>query len=232
MSTTAALSLAKYIVSKELRVGAKLPSIKDLADLFHLNKNQVKTGLTTLEALGVIDIHPRAGAFVKHVSPADLNTLLMLFYRFGLPGEGNDITQIYSVKTVLDREIFMNATRYRTENDLYKLESNLHRQSQVFADIPAFIDADEEYHRYLSQIARNPLMDFFQEAVAVLIRPFRMANLTPAVNEQSYRGHVALLGAIKTKNVREAERLAEELTMPRLRILREENARQQSYDPL
>lgn len=224
MTDTPAFQLVQYIVTHELQVGAKLPSVRELSDILECNKNQVKSGLSTLEALGVIDIHPRAGAFVKRVSPGDLDTIFLLFYRFGMPGERTDITNIYSIKTLLDREIFTYAARHRTESDLYKLEQNLHRQSGCLGDISAFIQADEDFHRCLSAVCRNPLLDFFQEAVVVMIRPYRMAHLTPTVNEESYRGHCALFAAVKARDVEGAEQLAAQLTMPRLRRLKEETA--------
>jgi GntR family transcriptional repressor for pyruvate dehydrogenase complex len=222
MTNTAAYTLVQYIVSNELQIGAKLPSIRELATLLNCNKSQVRTGLITLAALGVIDMHPRAGAFVKKLAPGDLDTLFLLFFRFGMPGEHSDIINIYSVKTILDKEIFMCAAKYRTEGDLYKLEQNLAGQVLLFGDNEAYVDADEEFHRHLAQITRNPLLNFFQESVLVMLRPYRIKNLTPEGNEESYRSHTAIFEAIRAQDTAEAERLATQHTMRRLRLLNEE----------
>ena len=222
MTNTAAFNLVQFIVSNDLQIGAKLPSIRELATLLNCNKSQVRTGLITLTALGVIDMHPRAGAFVKRLAPGDLDTLFLLFFRFGMPGEQSDVINIYSVKTILDKEIFISAARYRTEGDLYKLEQNLASQALLFNDNEAYVDTDEEFHRHLVQIVRNPLLNFFQESILVMLRPYRVKNLTPEGNEESYRSHTAIFEAIRVQNAAEAERLATQHTMRRLRMLQEE----------
>jgi GntR family transcriptional repressor for pyruvate dehydrogenase complex len=222
MTNTAAFNLVQYIVNNDMQIGAKLPSIRELAVLLNCNKSQVRTGLITLAALGVIDMHPRAGAFVKRLAPSDLDTLFLLFYRFGMPGEQSDIINIYSVKTLLDREIFVSAAKYRTESDLYKLEHNLARQAECFGDNAAYIDADEDFHRQLAQIIRNPLLAFFQEAILVMLRPYRLKNLTPEVNQASYQSHQALFEAVRAQNEAESDRLATLHTMQRLRRLKGE----------
>lgn len=224
MSSNAAFSLVQYIVANELSVGAKLPSVRELVPLLGFNRNQVRAGLITLQALGVVDMHPRAGAFVKGVAAEDLNTLFLLFYRFGMPGGSNDVANVYSIKTLLDREIFTYAARYRTENDLFALEQNLSRQAEYLNDVPAFVAADEDFHRGLGRIARNPLLDFFQEAILVMLRPCRLSHLTPEVNAESYNSHSQLLSVIKAKDERRAEELASQHTTVRLRRLREEFA--------
>lgn len=222
MTNTAAYNLVQYIATNDLQIGAKLPSIRELATLLNCNKSQVRTGLITLSALGVIDMHPRAGAFVKRLAPGDLDTLFLLFFRFGMPGEQSDIINIYSVKTILDKEIFINAAKYRTESDIYKLEQNLARQALHLKDNAAYVDTDEEFHRQLAQIIRNPLLSFFQDSILVMLRPYRIKNLTAEGNEESYGSHVAIFEAIKDQNLAEAERLATQHTMRRLRLLQEE----------
>ncbi|MFA6508674.1 MAG: FCD domain-containing protein [Treponemataceae bacterium] len=222
MATNAiALKLVQYIADKNMQVGAKLPPIRELAAILECNQSQLRSGLITLSALGVVDMHPRAGSFIKRLSPSDLDTLFLLFFRFGMPGEQTDVANAYSVKRLLDKEIFINAVKYRTPNDLFHLEENLAKQAASISDIEAFIATDEEFHRYLAQIIRNPLLVFFQDAILVIIRPYRRKNLTPEVNQESYGSHVKLYEAIKAQNQEEVEKLAVLHSMARLNRLKE-----------
>jgi DNA-binding GntR family transcriptional regulator len=62
----------------------------------------VRTGLITLAALGIIDMHPRAGSFMKELSPEDPDTLFVFFFRLGMPGKQADTIHLYDVKALLD----------------------------------------------------------------------------------------------------------------------------------
>lgn len=215
-----ALKLVQFIADNNLQTGSKLPPIRELAAMLDCNPSQARSGLITLSALGVVEMHPRAGSFVKRLSPSDLEMLFSLFFRFGMPGEQTDIAGAYTVKMMLDREILMNAVKYRTMNDLFHLEENLNVQAGCLDDINAFIAADEDFHRYLAQIIRNPLLVFFQEAVFVIIRPYRRKNLTAAGNRESYLSHIKLYQAIKDQNQTEIEKLSVLHSMARLNHLR------------
>jgi GntR family transcriptional regulator, sialic acid-inducible nan operon repressor len=211
------LRLIQYIVDNELAVGAKLPSIRELAALWECNQSQVRTGLITLAALGIVDMHPRAGSFVKQLAAADMDNLFVLLFRLGMLGKDTETANIYSVKTLLDKEIFLNAIKYRTDDDLFHLEENLSRQAACLEDCPAFVAADEEFHLRLAQIIRNPLIVFLLEAVQVMLRSYRYRNLTPAICRESYESHVKIHEAVRDQNSAEAERIAVLHTLPRLR---------------
>ncbi|MDP3176840.1 MAG: FCD domain-containing protein [Spirochaetaceae bacterium] len=215
-----ALKLIQYIVDRNLQVGSKLPSIRELTTLLDCNASQARTGLITLAALGIIDMHARAGSFVKELSPQDLDTLFVLFFRLGMLGKQTDMIGLYDVKALLDKEIFMNAVQYRTENDLIELEENLARQALLFGDIKAFVAADEEFHVKLARIIRNPVVLFLLEAIQVMLRPYRYENFNADICKDAYQGHVRLFKAIRTKNEAEAEKVAVLHTQPRLNRLK------------
>lgn len=215
-----AFKLITYIVDNELTVGSKLPSIRELAALWQCNQSQVRTGLISLSTLGIIDMHSRAGSFVKQLSPSDLDTLFVLFFRLGMLGKDSDTINIYAIKTILDKETIHNAIKYRTDNDLFQLEENLALQAASLDDCDAFVYADEEFHVYIAQISRNPLIVFLLEAIQVMLRPYRHKNLTKEICRQSYESHVAILEAIRTKNEEDAERVAILHTATRIQRLR------------
>lgn len=216
-----AFKLIQYIVDNELAIGSKLPSIRELATLWNCNQSQVRTGLISLSALGVIDMHSRAGSFVKQLAPSDLDTLFVLFFQLGMLGKEADTVNIYAVKALLDKETFRNAIKYRTENDLIQLEDNLAHQAKVFDECKAFVDADEEFHLTIAQISRNPLIVFLLEAIQVMLRPYRYKNLTPDVCRESYKSHEAIFEAIKAKNEADADRVAVLHTSTRIQRLRD-----------
>jgi len=208
LTNTVALQLIQYIVDNNLPVGTKLPSIRELATLYDSSPSQVRTGLITLAALGLVEMHPRAGSFVKRIAPEDLDTLFVLFFRLGMLGRQEAPINLYSIKALLDRESFLNAIKYRTENDLFDLGRNLERQAACVDDCPAFIAADEEFHILLARISRNPLVVFLLEAIQGMLRSYRRENFTPEVCRESRESHLVVFKAIETQNEADAERIA------------------------
>ncbi len=219
MDNAVALRLVDYIAAHELAPGAKLPSIRELASQLDCNQSQIRTGLITLSALGIIATHPRAGSFVKALAPGDLDSLFSLIFQLGMLGKDADPGNLYSVKTMLDKEIFINAIRYRTQEDLHALEDNLIRQSTCIDACDDFVLADEAFHLMLGRISRNPLVVFLLEAVQSMLRPYRHRNLTPDICRESYESHLRIYRAIKEKDEENAERIAVEHTLPRLKRL-------------
>jgi DNA-binding FadR family transcriptional regulator len=208
LTNTIALQLIQHIVDKNLSVGSKLPSIRELATLYDCNPSQVRTGLITLAALGIIDMHSRAGSFVKQLSPSDLDKLFVLFFRLGMLGKQQDTINLYSIKALLDRESFLNAIKHRTENDLYELGQNLARQELVLEDSQAFIEADEEFHVLLARISRNSLVVFLLEAIQGMLRPYRREVFNAGICRESWQSHLAVYKVIETQNEADAERIA------------------------
>ncbi|MFA6507535.1 MAG: FCD domain-containing protein [Treponemataceae bacterium] len=200
--------LIQHIVDNNLKAGSKLPSIREFATMWECNPSQVRTGLITLSAMGIVDMHSRAGSFVKQLSSGDMDTLFVLFFRLGMIGKHGDTINLYEVKRLLDKEIFCNAAKYRTDRDLIELELILERQRALLSDTKPFVLIDEEFHVRLAQIIRNPLIEFLIGAIQGMIRPYRLENFTPQICRESYDGHLRIFDAVRDHNEAEAEKLA------------------------
>lgn len=57
--------LENKIISGELKVGEKLPSERELAELMHVSRTVVGAGIAELEQKGFVIIKPRVGTFVE-----------------------------------------------------------------------------------------------------------------------------------------------------------------------
>jgi len=228
LTNTVALKIIQHIVDHNLTVGTKLPSIRELSELWGCSSSQVRTGFITIAALGIISMHPRSGCFVKELAPGDLDTLFVLFFRLGMIGKREDNINLYSIKALLDRETFLNAIKYRTENDLWELDENLNRQATLFKDIKKFIEADEQFHIQLARISRNSLLVFLLEAIQGMLRPYRNEIFTPSICRESWESHLEVFKAIKEQNEIEAEKIAgihTQAGMQRIRQKREDTVK-------
>jgi len=214
-----AARIVQYIVDKQLPPGAKLPSIRELSAAWRCNPSQVRTGLITLATMGVIEMHPRAGSFVRQLSSSDMDGLLVLFFRLGMLGSKADTINFYEVKRLLDKEIFPSAVKYRTDRDLYDLDLIIGRQQLVLDKPHLFIEEDELFHVRLAQILRNPLIEFLMAAVQGMIRPYRKEYMNEEICRAAYQDHVDLLAAMRAERPEDADRIAHVHSLRRLQQL-------------
>src|SRR5256885_4408138 len=64
--------LISYICDGKLPVGARLPSIRQLAYQFDVGPNVMRDALMKAQTMGLVKIHPRAGVFVQSLNYAPL----------------------------------------------------------------------------------------------------------------------------------------------------------------
>ncbi len=211
--------IVQYIVDNQLAPGTKLPSIREFASSMGCNPSQVRTGLIALSAMGVIDMHSRAGSFVKQLTPGDMDALFALFFRLGMLGNNPDTMNFYEVKTILDLNVFPAAARYRTDRDIFDLDQIVARQSAVVETPIEFLAIDEEFHKRMAKIVRNPLIEFLLDVVQGMLRPYRQVHLTPPVCRAAYDDHVAVMGAIRDGKSEDAERIAAVHSRRRMQLL-------------
>src|ERR1041384_6424725 len=65
-------SLRRYILSRQLQPGDRLPTERALAADLGVSRTTVREALTTLETLGAVDRHPGRGAVLQ---PVDFSLL-------------------------------------------------------------------------------------------------------------------------------------------------------------
>src|SRR5271156_3756670 len=68
--------LLEHIEAAGLRVGDRLPSLRELAERLQVNTNVVRSGMAQAQAMGLVRIHPRSGAFVQSLDFAPLISAL------------------------------------------------------------------------------------------------------------------------------------------------------------
>jgi DNA-binding FadR family transcriptional regulator len=69
----------EYACSAGLVAGDKLPSCRHLADALQVDRHKVRDALVQAEAMGLVRVYPRAGAFIR------LSRLAPLIEFFRLP---------------------------------------------------------------------------------------------------------------------------------------------------
>jgi DNA-binding FadR family transcriptional regulator len=62
----------EYACSAGLAAGDKLPSCRHLADTLQIDRHKIRDALVQAEAMGLVRVYPRAGAFIRAANLAPL----------------------------------------------------------------------------------------------------------------------------------------------------------------
>src|SRR2546430_9607739 len=113
------------IAEGRLKSGDQLPPERDLAQKFVVSRTSVREALRALESLGLIEIRPGEGTFVRGVSVESLIeplALAMLSHR-------EAIGELFEARRLLDPAIAALAARRATPEELAEMERILEDQA-------------------------------------------------------------------------------------------------------
>lgn len=194
----------KDMISRgELRHGQKLPSERELAESLGVSRASVREALTALEAIGILDIRPGEGTFVRETSvSATFAPLAMV-----LEMEQNSMSQLMEVRRVLETEIAALAVQRATEEDLINIETNLNHM-RTARTISEAVEADLMFHFAIAEATHNSILLRIMNTVADLMHnTFRIQReeLFAAKGREIISEHEAIYQAIQDRSLETAK---------------------------
>ncbi|MGD0210151.1 MAG: FadR/GntR family transcriptional regulator [Desulfomonilia bacterium] len=114
--------LLKKIIKKEMKVGQRLPTERNLALTFQVNRSTVREALKKLESLDVIEIRHGDGVYVKnYLESPNLELVNALFYLDDTL-DTDILMTLLEVRLILVPEMAAIAARNRTEDHIKALD--------------------------------------------------------------------------------------------------------------
>ena len=145
--------LKMMLTAGELKPGDKLPSERDMAESLGVSRASVREALTTLEAIGILEIKPGEGTFVKHTADAETFAPLTLV----LTVERNSGAQLMEVRRVLETEIAALAAERATNDNLNKIEASLDQMKGALNTHDA-VETDLRFHFAIAEATQNTIL--------------------------------------------------------------------------
>lgn len=187
--------LKEMISNGELRHGQKLPSERELAESLGVSRASVREALTALEAIGILDIRPGEGTFVRETSVSDTFAPLAMV----LEMEQNSMEQLMEVRRVLETELAALAAQRATAEDLMNIEANLNHMKTAH-NISEAVKADLRFHFAIAEATHNRILLRLMNTVADLMHnTFRIQReeLFGAKGREIIAEHEAIYQAIR-----------------------------------
>jgi GntR family transcriptional regulator, transcriptional repressor for pyruvate dehydrogenase complex len=185
------------IAEGRLKSGDQLPPERDLAEKFVVSRTSVREALRALESLGLVEIRPGEGTFVREVSVESLIeplALVMLSPREAL-GE------LFEARQLIEPALAALAARRATPEDVHEMEKILEAQAKEVAAGRTGLEQDAQFHAAIGAAAHNRAITRIAHAVMDLLRQSREESLNrPGRPDRSHNDHRRLLAAIRSRD--------------------------------
>ncbi|MEW6663965.1 MAG: FadR/GntR family transcriptional regulator [Thermodesulfobacteriota bacterium] len=197
--------IKRLIYSKELKVGEKLPSERDLAARLKVSRVVVREALRSLEQSGLIEIRPglAGGAFVVYNLQKPLFDCVYDLF------SGGSLTLSHFTEARRAIECF--AIRRAVENATDESIERLHQINESMVadfDRERFVAQNLLFHTTIAELSENPLLSLLVQALFDLLKRLRPDFVQRAkFMRETHKRHKAIIEALRQKNASLCEEL-------------------------
>ncbi|RFU64351.1 FadR/GntR family transcriptional regulator [Bacillus sp. V59.32b] len=146
LSESVGEQIEKMIESGAFQAGEKLPSVRELCELFGVGRSAVRDAISTLSGKGLVYVKQGEGTYICEFDFTKLFNNHML-----LPAAG-DITELFQVRKVLEAGIAEMAAFNRSKKDLKGMEKLLS------TPLSNGWESDYEFHKAIAQATGNKIL--------------------------------------------------------------------------
>lgn len=183
--------IRRQILDSELPAGFQITE-QELAERLKISRTPTREALLRLAAEGLIEIWPRHGMRVKHIS-------------------ADDLREIYEVLTALESMAAgLAASRKLPTETIAAMRRCIAQMDAALArdDLKEWANSDERFHRLLAEASGNKRLVELVDTHYGQAHRLRMITLRLRPKpSSSNRDHEAVVEAIASHNVREAEQI-------------------------
>ena len=183
--------------------GDQIPPERELAERFRVSRTSVREALRALESVGLIEIRPGEGTFVREISVDALVEPLALV----LLSQRAMIEELFEARRLLEPAIAGLAARRASKDEIQEMERTLEAQAREIKRGHTGLAQDAAFHHAIGTAAHNRAITRIVHAVMDLLAQSREESLsTPGRPTRSHEDHRRILAAIRAGDAAAAER--------------------------
>lgn len=187
-----------------LKPGDKLPTERELMDLFAVGRTSVREALKALNALGLIE-RTREGTFIRENNSVFLSPMSKEIIM-----RRSSFKELFETRMVLEVALAGLAAERVTETELEEMQAILAAMEVLIeGEHGVFIDADITFHLALAEAAQNPMLYDIFAGVRDLVKDAQWKMVVvPGIKTRAYLEHLKIFEAIRAGDRRGAETAA------------------------
>jgi GntR family transcriptional regulator, transcriptional repressor for pyruvate dehydrogenase complex len=185
------------IAEGRLKGGDRLPPERDLAEKFVVSRTSVREALRALESLGLVEIRPGEGTFIREVSIDALVEPLALLMASQREATG----ELFEARRLLEPSLAALAATRATPEEIQEMERILEEQSREIGAGRTGLAQDAQFHAAIGTAAHNRAITRIAHAIMDLLTQSREDSLnTPGRPTRSHQDHRRILQAVARRN--------------------------------
>ena len=148
--------IKQLIADGKLKPGDKLLAERDLAERFQVSRASVREAIRTLEMLGIIDIRPGEGTFVRGTDSDDIIRPLAMF----LAVERNSLLDMFEMRRIFETATASLAAERATQEELDQIGALLvcMQERLNVQDSEKGEEYDAAFHYAVAEATHNSLL--------------------------------------------------------------------------
>lgn len=158
--------LSEAIFDGRLKPGDPLPSEGQIAAACGISKQIAREAIRDLAAMGVIQIQQGKVARVRSLDAEPLGR----FFRFAVRANKEGLGEAVEMRRLLEPPIARLAALRRSTEDVAHLDDILARMQEAMLDIPAWIEADLDFHETIAEMSGNRLLRLQMRALRPILQ--------------------------------------------------------------
>lgn len=196
----------KNMIAANLKPGDRLPTEKEMAQIFGVGRSSIREGLKVLSSLGLVE-RRNEGTFVQKTANNCLVEPLGLLIQMEL-AKSIDILEF---REIIELGLIKRVVQRATDEDIITLEQYIWQMAKPGLETEQFIEADVQFHNALAVIADNIVMSEVLKAIRTILKRNHCAACgNPKIQELAIASHKKLLQAVKGRNAKGARKYMEE----------------------
>ena len=198
--------ITKYILSGQLKPGARLPSERSLAQDLNISRLIVNKGLQELSHHGIVTIIPRSGVYVNDFRESgSMSILTSLISHMGMKMDFDLVKGFLDTRCLIEKESARLAAANRSEKQLDAIFSILEEEFVLIKNGKMEIDAELyfSFHHSISIASGNVFFSLIVNSLKPLY--LHLIDKTKEIQHQHnymivYNHHERIASAIKEKD--------------------------------
>lgn len=157
--------LLEKIRTGEFAEGERLPSERQLMDLFGVGRPTIRESLQHLERMGLISITHGERASVRPISAQTVIGQVGAITRHLLSSSPRTLEDLKEARLFFEVGMVRIAAERATAADIASIRQALADHESALAAPATFLDRDMGFHRAIAAVARNPIYTALSEAM-------------------------------------------------------------------
>ncbi len=193
--------IQRLMLTGKLKEGEKLPSERELCELFSVSRTVVREAIRILQTKGLVEVRPGIGSIVRSPSSNQVIEGLSLLIQAKANGAEISLVALCEVRSLLEVEISKMAAERATPEDIEEIQKIVD-DLETLVNLPArFYERAVDFHRSLALATHNLLLVIIFDAIQELVLGMRQTLVPePVAPQAALRSFRQILEHVRARN--------------------------------